>query len=621
MASSARSVRCLRLVVAWVTVLDARGRVLSWTVGGYHRYRAYGCASPASAAAEVSAVHHLASTAQRAGEPAWHRRQRRHRANARTLLRIASANQVLRLHHSAMPNGQANGKGGKAGGGGGGKGPGKHGAERGEFMWRSGEQRPGDWDCIVCGLGNNRSWRPRCRGCEALRKRDAAGCGTGQNRAPPATPRPQTTAERQLQRQKNEQQEQRRRQLAANRELAAQVERLEEELAAARKGGRERKQEGDENGGEEQEGDDMDTADGYSTWTEEERQRRLEQARASLPYLVSKHGEESPEARETREEIDAIQKASREAKPFKAHRDQLERRREKLRKQQSRDEEELARIKAERDELQDKITETTKAIEDRAKLLGKVDDELTELVKRSLLENGALGQEASPNQAPTAATAMAKALESLRSMEGKPGMPPEFSAMLAQFQGIASTMVAAVEAAAPLQAPPRPQPTAPSSTSPSPQQHADAGSSKGTDGDKGSRAGGGKEISVEAAPTILAPHGRWNKPAGAAAAAGDDGSTTVAAGGAQAADDDMGVGHDQDELQEEEALDPAIDEEVVRSINKLPTADQRRLRAALGARGGRRGNSGDDEAGGTSGNRDRERSPRPTKNAGASEEL
>ncbi len=75
------------------------------------------------------------------------------------------------------------------------------------------------------------------------------------------------------------------------------------------------------------------------------------------------------------------------------------------------------------------------------------------------------------------------------------------------------------------------------------------------------------------------------------------------------------------ELQEEEMLDPVIDEEVARSINKLPTADQRRLRAALGARGGRKGNSEGDEVCGASGGRDRERSPRPTRTGGASEEL
>ncbi len=487
-------------------------------------------------------------------------------------------------------------------------------------MWRSGESQPGDWDCHICGLGNNRSWRPKCRGCEALRKRDAAGCGTAQSRPPPATSRSYTFAERQLQRQRSDQQEQRRRQLAANRELAAQVERLEEELAAARKGGQGRKEVGDDEGGDDADGDDMDTADCYSTWTEEERQRRLEQAKASLPYLASRHGEESAETRAAKEEIDAIQKASRDAKPFRAHRDLLERRREKLKKQQSRDEEELARITAERDELQNKIEETTKAIGDRAKLLAKVDEELNDLVKKSLLENGALGPDQPPNQTPTAAAAMAKAVEALRSMEGKPGMPPEFAAMLAQFQGIASAMVAAVEAATPPPAPQRAQPPTSHPVSPSSSQLADAAKGKGTDGDKGPKTGGEKGASSDAAPAVLAPQSRWNKSAGAAAAEVGGGSTVAAGGDAQTTDDDMGQGHDQ-ELLEEVALDPAIDEDVVRSINKLPTADQRRLRAALGARGGRRGSSGDDEAGGASGGRDRERSPRPHKNDSTSEDL
>ncbi len=555
------------------------------------------------------------STTQRAGEPAWHRRQRRDRANARALLRVASASHLLQQHHSAMPNGPK-GKGTKAAGSGaGGKGTGKQGTERGDLMWKSGEPQPGDWDCIICGLGNNRSWRPRCRGCDALRKKSAAGCGSG--RPPPAASKSQTytMAERQLQRQKHDQQEQRRRQLAANRELAAQVERLEEELAAARRGGQCRKEVGDDEGGDDADGDDMDTADCYTTWTEEERQRRLEQAKASLPYLVSRHGEEAAETRAAKEEIDAIQKASRDAKPFKAHRDLLERRREKLKKQQSREEEELARIKSERDELETKIEETTKSIGDRAKLLAKVDEELNDLVKKSLQENGALGSDPPPNQTPTAAAAMAKAMEALRSMEGKPGMPPEFTAMLAQFQGIASAMVAAVEAATPPPAPQRAQPPTTHPTSPSSSTLAGAAKGKGTDGDKGPKAGGEKGAFADATPAVLAPQGRWSKSAGAAAAEPGGGSTVATGGEGQTTDDDMGQGHDQ-ELLEEEALDPAIDADVVRSISKLPTADQRRLRAALGARGGRRGNSGDGEAGGASGDRDRERSPRPHKSGG-----
>ncbi len=48
-----------------------------------------------------------AITAQRTGEPAWHRRQRRRRAQDRVLARVAAAREALARHHSAQHNGAA----------------------------------------------------------------------------------------------------------------------------------------------------------------------------------------------------------------------------------------------------------------------------------------------------------------------------------------------------------------------------------------------------------------------------------------------------------------------------------------------------------------------------------
>ncbi len=45
----------------------------------------------------------LGTTVQRGAEPAWHRRQRRRRGDARALLRVASASKLLAAHHSAQP--------------------------------------------------------------------------------------------------------------------------------------------------------------------------------------------------------------------------------------------------------------------------------------------------------------------------------------------------------------------------------------------------------------------------------------------------------------------------------------------------------------------------------------
>ncbi len=83
----------------------------------------------------------------------------------------------------------------------------------------------------------------------------------------------------------------------------------------------------------------------------------------------------------------------------------------------------------------------------------------------------------------------------------------------------------------------------------------------------------------------------------------------TAAGGADSREDN------NEELLEEEAFSSGIDDGVAESINKLPMADQKKLKAALGARGGRRRSSTTEGANAEEApsGRDRERSPRPTK--------
>ncbi len=48
-----------------------------------------------------TALHVATALSQRAGEPAWHRRQRRRRGDARALLRVAAASRLLSQHHSS----------------------------------------------------------------------------------------------------------------------------------------------------------------------------------------------------------------------------------------------------------------------------------------------------------------------------------------------------------------------------------------------------------------------------------------------------------------------------------------------------------------------------------------
>jgi hypothetical protein len=72
-------------------------------------------------------------------EPAWHRRDRRIRATARTLVRVAKATGLLEEHHSSMSHGKA------------------------KTAW----DPQGKWDCALCKQKGNFNTRNKCRGCEA----------------------------------------------------------------------------------------------------------------------------------------------------------------------------------------------------------------------------------------------------------------------------------------------------------------------------------------------------------------------------------------------------------------------------------------------------------------------
>ncbi len=71
-------------------------------------------ASPPSRCPRAALV---AGTAQRQGEPAWHRRARRQRAQARVLVRLGRAANLLGRHHSAQARPMGRGGNGRGGGG------------------------------------------------------------------------------------------------------------------------------------------------------------------------------------------------------------------------------------------------------------------------------------------------------------------------------------------------------------------------------------------------------------------------------------------------------------------------------------------------------------------------
>ncbi len=603
---------------------------------------------------------HLAATPQRAGEPSWHRRARRQRGDARAWVRVAAASRLLQAHHAAqrhvlparstMPNGASRGKGAAYGGGKGGKGGGSGGKGGGTI--NEGPQ----WDCHTCGLPGNFGWRLRCRGCDAVRRikgpNSTAAAAADTNKGG----QQQSLAERQVRQMRDEHRKQRLAAEEENKQLREALTRMRTEAAGRRnKGSEEDEDEGD---GEEDELDSTNCP--YSSWTEDERQRRLEEARGALAYFTSKYGEDSEQAANTRDEIAAVQRASRGAKPFKAHRGLLERKRERLRDKQARDEAEVAKVSAELEALEAKQKALRSAIEERAKQITDVEGELAELVRKALAEGAAAGDAGRGDEEGGAPWSAQAATVTLQNMASKPGVPPEFAALLehvfraaqALANAAATTQPATTAAAASTTASSAKAEGSESSGHRSgaqqqqqqPQQqrqpqHPAAAAVPCTGTGKAAAEGGGKGNLSGAAIGPLAPQGRWGKEAGGGAGSGSrnqqqqhqaDGDamqvdTVGAAEGRTTAGGEGNRDDGSEELLEEEAIGSGIDEGVTESINKLPMADQRKLKAALGARGGRRRISTTAAEGerkeDAPNERDRERSPRPTKGGAGQEGL
>ncbi len=553
-----------------------------------------------------------------------------------------------------MPNVRGRSAGGGAGGGakGGGKGSGGGGPGGG------GER----WTCRICDLGDNFAWRTRCRGCEGYRKRGEGGpLSVSHDPNLPPTERAQhqvsrhqqgaagggsTYAERQLQRQRDELRAQKKKSEDEVRRLREENVRLAATAEAARAASGSSAQEGGGGAVEIDIGDEeMDCAEAYSTWTEDERREQLEVARGGLAYAIKRHGESSTEAEVVRSEIEALQRASREAKPFRAHRSQLERRRDRLRRQQDRDGEEVARMESAIEEQRAKLEELRAAMADRSKVLATVEDELTELVKRALADEGKADDEPAAWSAEAASSVF-------RTMAAKPGVPPAVAALLEQVQLAVAAMAAA---AAPAQVDQQQQQQ--QQQRQQQQREAEPGQTAGPTSGGGSPAGGSSPapaagVAATAAPAFLGSQGRWaakgHQATGAAASqtgaaggtagnVGADGAAAAATVAATRADGTAAaastaanapaaptpVAQEAAESEEELVGDEAgedghMEVDVESSIKKLPMEDQAKLRRALKSRGGigRRGR--EDDADGDRG-RERERSPRMARRGGAEE--
>ncbi len=271
----------------------------------------------------------------------------------------------------------------------------------------------------------------------------AGGGGGGRGNGAGSAATPATFAERQIQRQQADAERRAANERKKAQELQAEVRRLQRELSA-----QQTRVAADGEGDDDDV--DMDLTDGdFTTWTDEARQARIDIIRGGLPYLEAKYGVDSEEVAQAKSEVETIQRASREAKPYRTHRAQLERRKNRLQGQQDRDEEEVQRLQMEIDAAKEKLAKVQTAVEERTKEIDKVDAELKELLRRALAEDAEAAASAeAPKPAPAPrAEAWGMVEATLAEMATGPGLPAEqaqqMSAFLELFRQVATNVLAA----------------------------------------------------------------------------------------------------------------------------------------------------------------------------------
>ncbi len=304
--------------------------------------------------------------------------------------------------------------------------------------------KQGRWDCNVCGTKENWATRPRCRVCTAYgppRAFGGGGKGGGGNNVGGGQlgyradgshsnnlggARPgggaggfsNNFAHRQIQREREDQRLQKQREEAKKREEALRLanQKLQRELAAARTANKPREAD-----------DEMDEDDDQEA--EEDRQKKIEATQKAIPYLELQFGEESDQVTRAKQDIEDLQRASRDAKPYKTHRGQLERRLERLQRQQERakEEEDEALIEVER--AQERLTKLRNANAERERSIAAVDEELKDLLRKAISEND--GGDQGPAPAESDPNAAWETISStLASLAAQPGVPQDWASQL-----------------------------------------------------------------------------------------------------------------------------------------------------------------------------------------------
>ncbi len=310
----------------------------------------------------------------------------------------------------------------------------------------------GRWDCNVCGISANYASRSRCRICDAYAPRgggaargggnnnqngggggggsanrwkgNAGGGGSGGGGGRPGGGTtavgvsPTTTlAQRQIQQQEAALQKQLAE--ARRREELLRAENLRLQNAATRGGS-------GGGGGGANEGDEMEEDEDIS---EDDRRKLIDDIKNGMPYLLTRFGEESAEVARAKADLAALERAAREAKPYKTHRAGLERRKARLEKQQEKGREEAEQLLAQIETLQSRLNSVNRANDERERTIATVDGELRELLRKAISEGDhELAAPVAPAVDPSVAWQTVTA--TLESLVTKPGVPQDWAAQL-----------------------------------------------------------------------------------------------------------------------------------------------------------------------------------------------
>ncbi len=166
----------------------------------------------------------------------------------------------------------------------------------------------------------------------------------------------------------------------------------------------------------------------------------MERLRNSLPDLEETFGVDSSMYLEATAELDHHQRTLRGAKPYKTHRTILERKVEKLRKQQSRDKDRLTELHDAAEEIRVKITATAAAVAERDKELEAAEAELKELLLKAVGEDSV-----PPATAPDPTQSWDNVVGAVAQLVKAPGVPQEFTCQLEGVFNQLRSMVTALQ--------------------------------------------------------------------------------------------------------------------------------------------------------------------------------